>query len=87
MAQSTTPGSDTVRPRRATYQDVLDAPAHRVAEIIDGTLSLSPRPSPREAWATMREGEWALIASAKDDEQVGIRPFESIKVSLGELWR
>ena len=35
----------------------------------------------------LREGEWALVASAKDDEQVGIRPFEAIKVSLGELRR
>ena len=26
--------------RRATCQDVLDAPAHRVAEIVDGTLHL-----------------------------------------------
>ena len=32
--------------RRATYQDVLDAPAHRVAEIIDGTLYTQPRPAP-----------------------------------------
>src|SRR5262245_58841510 len=30
--------------RRATYQDVLDAPEHMVAEIIDGDLRLSPRP-------------------------------------------
>ena len=28
----------------ATYQDVLDAPEHMVAEIIDGELHLSPRP-------------------------------------------
>jgi Uma2 family endonuclease len=28
----------------ATYQDVLDAPEHKVAEIIDGELILSPRP-------------------------------------------
>ena len=34
----------TVRPR-ATYQDVLDAPAHRVAEIVDGTLHTYPRPA------------------------------------------
>ena len=36
-----------VRPktRRATYQDVLDAPPHLVAEIIDGDLRLSPRPA------------------------------------------
>jgi Uma2 family endonuclease len=28
----------------ATYQDVIDAPEHKVAEILDGTLYLSPRP-------------------------------------------
>ncbi len=31
--------------RRATYQDVLAAPPHKVAEIIDGELILSPRPA------------------------------------------
>lgn len=31
--------------RRATYQDVRDAPAHLVAEIVNGTLHLSPRPA------------------------------------------
>jgi len=31
--------------RKATYQDVLDAPEHVVAEIIDGDLYLSPRPA------------------------------------------
>jgi Uma2 family endonuclease len=30
--------------RRATYQDVIDAPPHKVAEIIDGELTVSPRP-------------------------------------------
>ena len=49
MAKSTLHGSDSARPGRATYQDVLDAPAHRVAEIIDGTLHLSPRPAPLQA--------------------------------------
>ena len=29
----------------ATYQDVLDAPEHMIAEIINGHLELSPRPS------------------------------------------
>lgn len=28
----------------ATYQDVLDAPEHKVAELIDGDLYVSPRP-------------------------------------------
>jgi Uma2 family endonuclease len=35
---------DTKR-RRATYQDVLDAPEHMVAEIFDGELVLAPRPA------------------------------------------
>jgi hypothetical protein len=30
--------------RRATYEDVLAAPEHVVAEIVDGDLSLMPRP-------------------------------------------
>jgi Uma2 family endonuclease len=35
--------------RRATYQDVLDSPVHRVAEVIDGELYTHPRPRPRHA--------------------------------------
>jgi hypothetical protein len=35
--------------RRATYQDVLDAPVHMVAEIVDGELYTHPRPRPRHA--------------------------------------
>ena len=35
--------------KRATYQDVLDAPEHVVAEIINGDLRLSPRPRPAHA--------------------------------------
>jgi Uma2 family endonuclease len=31
--------------REATYQDVLDAPEHVVAEIVDGELYVSPRPA------------------------------------------
>ncbi len=30
---------------QATYQDVLDAPPHMVAEIVDGTLYMNPRPA------------------------------------------
>jgi Uma2 family endonuclease len=37
--------------KRATYQDVLDAPEHMVAELIDGELRLSPRPAPPHALA------------------------------------
>jgi Uma2 family endonuclease len=44
--------------RRATYQDVLDAPPHVVAEIIGGQLRLSPRPG----------GPHTSVASALEDE-------------------
>ena len=36
---------------RATYQDVLDASDHLVAELIGGTLYTHPRPGPRHATA------------------------------------
>ena len=35
----------------------------------------------------LRESKWILVASAKNDDQVSIRPFETIKVSVCELWR
>lgn len=37
--------------RRATYQDVLDAPEHVVAELVRGTLVTMPRPAPRHAYS------------------------------------
>jgi Uma2 family endonuclease len=37
--------------KRATYEDVLNAPEHQVAEILDGELFLSPRPAPRHSVA------------------------------------
>ena len=40
------------RSRPATYQDVLDAPPHMVAEIANGRLHLHPRPAPRHAEAS-----------------------------------
>ena len=42
--------SDAAR-RRATYDDVLAAPPHRVAELIHGTLVTSPRPASVHAHA------------------------------------
>jgi Uma2 family endonuclease len=38
-------------PRPATYQDVLDAPEHMVAEIVHGALHLHPRPASPHALA------------------------------------
>lgn len=44
--------------RRAGYQDVLDAPEHKVAEVIAGELYLSPRPaSPHARAASVLGGE------------------------------
>jgi Uma2 family endonuclease len=40
--------------RRATYQDVIDAPAHLVAEILGGELVLTPRPAPPHVNASGR---------------------------------
>jgi Uma2 family endonuclease len=40
----------------ATYQDVLDAPAHMVAELINGALHLQPRPAARHGLAGSRLG-------------------------------
>ncbi len=37
--------------KRATYEDVLNAPENKVAEILDGELFLSPRPALRHAGA------------------------------------
>ena len=43
------------RPARpATYQDILDAPPHMVAEIAGGRLHLHPRPASRHARASFR---------------------------------
>ncbi len=42
--------------RRATYRDVLDAPMHMVAEVIDGTLHTHPRPAMPHAAASSALG-------------------------------
>ena len=190
MAQSAARKAGSTR--RATYQDVLDAPEHLVAEVIDGMLHTHPRPAMRYARASsslgvkiggpfdydaggpggwwiidepelhlgeeiivpdlagwrreqmpefpdtayvtlapdwvcevlsastrkvdlhekrpiyaregvsylwhvdpidrtleafeLHNGQWLLIASAKDDEPVSVRPFNAITFSLGDLW-
>ncbi|MBI4706021.1 MAG: Uma2 family endonuclease, partial [Deltaproteobacteria bacterium] len=43
--------------RRATYEDVLAAPSHLVAEIVGGELRLSPRPALPHAAAASALGE------------------------------
>ena len=42
--------------KRATYEDVLNAPENKVAEILDGELVLSPRPAIRHSLAASTLG-------------------------------
>ena len=42
--------------QHATYQDVLDAPDHMVAELISGALHLQPRPAARHGLASSNLG-------------------------------
>lgn len=44
--------------RRATYEDVLKAPAHMVAEVIDGVLYTFPRPAIAHTRAGSALGMW-----------------------------
>ncbi len=46
----------TAARKRATYQDILDAPANMVAEIVDGVLHTHPRPAVRHSRAASRLG-------------------------------
>jgi Uma2 family endonuclease len=43
--------------RRATYEDVLNAPEDKIAEIIDGVLYLSPRPALPHNFAALALGD------------------------------
>lgn len=45
-----------VKERRATYEDLLAAPEHLVAELIDGELYTWPRPRQRHAGVALRLG-------------------------------
>jgi Uma2 family endonuclease len=47
---------DPERKAKATYDDLLQAPPHLVAELLDGDLVLSPRPAPRHALASSEIG-------------------------------
>ena len=57
-------------PRRATYQDVLDAPPRKVAEVIDGVLYTNPRPAFPHARAGYHLG---VTLSAFDEGGSGLR--------------
>ena len=48
--------SEALVRRLATHQDVLDAPAHLVAEVLDGTLHTHTRPAMAHGLATLALG-------------------------------
>src|SRR5688572_16962100 len=52
--------------RRATYEDVLNAPRHLVAEVLAGELHLQPRPRFRHARSATRLG-------------MVLRPFDGVQ--------
>ena len=67
--------NEQAAPRRpATYQDLLDAPADRVAELIRGALHLHPRPRPRHA---------RTITSLGDEL---VSPFDKGRGGPGGWW-
>ncbi len=51
--------------RRATYQDLLTVPDHLVAEILDGELHTSPRPSLRHAVSASELGAQLVTAFSR----------------------
>jgi Uma2 family endonuclease len=59
--------------RKATYDDVLAAPEHKVAEILDGELFLSPRPASPHARATSAVGS-AIFAAYDGDRSAPASP-------------
>jgi hypothetical protein len=68
---------DPMKKRRATYQDLLDAPEHMVAEILGGELRLSNRPAGPAIAVGSRVGREECVVSpvapCKLDD-VGFRP-------------
>lgn len=49
------PDKDSPR-KEATYEDLLEVPDHKVAEILDGELVVSPRPAARHALSSSAVG-------------------------------
>ena len=64
--------------KRATYEDVLNAPEHKVAEILDGELFLSPMLAPRDC--VVHSGLLGSLGSARGGWWILPKP----EVHLGE---
>jgi len=75
------------RRRRATYEDLLAAPEHMVAEIIDGELVLSPRPASPHAFASSSLGADLVLRFGRghgDDSPGGWWILDEPQLRLGD---
>jgi Uma2 family endonuclease len=90
--------SSSAARRRTTYQDVLDAPPHKAAEVIDGVLHLHPRPAfphalahsglggylvPAFSWGRGGPGGWLILA----EPELHLGPEPDILVPDLAGWR
>jgi hypothetical protein len=74
--------------RRATYEDLLAVPEHLVAEIIDGELTVSPRPASRHALAGSAIGYHLMgpfhFGGGSDDAPGGWWILDEPRLRIGE---
>jgi len=70
--------------RVASYEDVLNAPPHMVAEVVNGELHLQPRPAmPHAAAASALGGELAPPFNRGRGGPGGWIPLDKLAVDLG----
>lgn len=72
--------------KRATYEDVLAAPAGKVAELLFGVLHLHPRRANLLEVLVLRGARYEIFATHRDDASVSAPPFDAIAIDLGGLW-
>ena len=72
-------------PRKATYQDVLDAPENMVAQLIDGELYLHARPVEPHVWAYVKLLGELEMKFARDPDGDGDEPGEWVILPEQEL--
>ena len=81
-AATATRWCDPAERRRATCQDVLDAPLHRVAEVVDGVLLTNRRPAMRHAHASSSLG--AKIGADRTLETFELREAEWVLIATAQ---
>ena len=70
------------RKRGATYADLFDLPAHKVGEIIDGELVVSPRPASPHARASAMLGGKLM---GPFDDRIGKMPVNA-RYKVAHAW-